>query len=53
MVGSEAIVHIATNVPTLSKMARPKGWAMHNRLRTEATRNLVDAARETRGYTAW
>ena len=24
--GSEAIVHIATNVPPLSKMARPKGW---------------------------
>jgi nucleoside-diphosphate-sugar epimerase len=42
--GAEAIVHIATNVPTMSKMARPKGWEMHNRLRTEATRNLVDAA---------
>jgi nucleoside-diphosphate-sugar epimerase len=43
--GSEAVVHIATNVPSLAKMARPKGWEMHNRLRTEATRNLVDAAR--------
>jgi nucleoside-diphosphate-sugar epimerase len=42
--GAEAIVHIATNVPRMSKMARPKGWEMHNRLRTEATRNLVDAA---------
>ena len=43
--GAEAVVHIATNVPSLSKMARPKGWEMHNRLRTEATRNLVDAAK--------
>ena len=46
LAGCEALVHIATNVPPLSKMARPKGWEMHNRLRTEATRNLVDAARD-------
>jgi nucleoside-diphosphate-sugar epimerase len=46
LVGSEAVLHIATNVPPMSKMARPKAWTTHNRLRTEATRNLVDAARE-------
>lgn len=44
VVGSEAVLHLATNVPVLSKAARPKGWEMHNRLRVDATRNLVDAA---------
>lgn len=45
VVGSEAIAHLATNVPPFPQMVRAKAWAMHNRLRTEATRNLVDAAR--------
>lgn len=45
VVGSEAVVHLATNVPEMSKAARPKGWELHNRLRVEATRNLVAAAR--------
>jgi Nucleoside-diphosphate-sugar epimerases len=45
VIGSEAVLHLATNVPVLSKAARPKGWDMHNRLRTDATRNLVAAAR--------
>lgn len=47
VVGSEAVLHLATNVPPYPKMGRPKNWTMHNRLRTEATRNLVDAARES------
>jgi nucleoside-diphosphate-sugar epimerase len=47
VVGSEAVVHLATNVPELSKAARPKGWEQHNRLRVDATRNLVAAARAT------
>ncbi len=42
--GSEAVLHLATNVPTLAKAARPKGWAMHDRLRVDATRHLVAAA---------
>ena len=42
--GSEAVLHLATNVPPLRKAARPKGWAMHDRLRVDATRNLVVAA---------
>lgn len=46
VVGSEAVVHLATNVPTMSRAARPKGWDTHNRLRVDATRNLVAAARE-------
>ena len=45
--GCEAVLHLATNVPPYPKMGRPKNWTMHNRLRTEATRHLVDAARET------
>lgn len=44
VVGSEAVLHLATNVPTLMKAARPKGWATHDRLRVDATRNLVTAA---------
>lgn len=43
-VGCDAIAHLATNVPEVSKMARPSAWDTHNRLRTDATRNLLDAA---------
>lgn len=43
--GSDAVVHLATNVPPLRRAARPSGWDGHNRLRVEATTNLVAAAR--------
>jgi nucleoside-diphosphate-sugar epimerase len=43
--GVEAVVHLATNVPPMAKMAFPPAWRTHNRLRTEATRLLSDAAR--------
>ena len=43
--GAEAIVHLATNVPPMAKMAFPPAWKTHNRLRTEATAHLLDAAR--------
>ena len=42
--GCEAVLHLATNVPPLRRMASKKGWATHNRIRTTATENLVDAA---------
>ncbi len=45
VVGAEAVIHLATNVPAMSRSARPSGWALHNRLRVEATRHLVAAAR--------
>jgi nucleoside-diphosphate-sugar epimerase len=45
--GCEAVLHLATNVPPLRRMARTKGWAMHDRLRTTATELLVDAALTT------
>ncbi len=43
--GTDAVLHLATNVPNLTKAGRPKGWDTHNRLRVEATTNLVAAAR--------
>jgi nucleoside-diphosphate-sugar epimerase len=43
--GVDAVVHLATNVPPMSKMAFPAAWRTHNRLRTDATRGLLDAAR--------
>jgi nucleoside-diphosphate-sugar epimerase len=45
--GADAIAHLATNVPPFPQLLRAKAWGMHNRLRTEGTRNLVDAARAT------
>jgi nucleoside-diphosphate-sugar epimerase len=45
--GSGAVLHLATNVPPLRRMATKKGWAMHNQLRTTATEMLVDAALTT------
>jgi nucleoside-diphosphate-sugar epimerase len=47
VVGSEAVLHLATNVPPLRRMATKRGWATHNRLRTVATKLLVDAALTT------
>jgi len=44
VVGSEAVVHLATNIPALTKAARASAWATNERLRREASRNLVDAA---------
>jgi nucleoside-diphosphate-sugar epimerase len=48
--GCDAILHLATNVPPATKAGRRSAWAMHNRLRTEATANLVGAA-EANGVT--
>jgi nucleoside-diphosphate-sugar epimerase len=45
--GSEAVMHLATHVPPLRHMSSNKAWAEHNRLRTAATENLVDAALTT------
>jgi nucleoside-diphosphate-sugar epimerase len=42
--GSDAVLHLATNVPRLARAARKRAWETHNRLRTEATRHLVQAA---------
>jgi nucleoside-diphosphate-sugar epimerase len=50
--GCDAIAHLATNVPPMSRMARASAWATHNRLRTDATRHLLAAA-ETHGITTF
>ncbi|QYG95127.1 NAD(P)-dependent oxidoreductase [Iamia sp. SCSIO 61187] len=44
LTGHEVVVNLATSVPPLARSARKKAWAMHGRLRSEASRNLVDAA---------
>jgi len=43
--GSDAVLHLATNIPPITKMARRSAWELNNRLRTEATANLLAAAR--------
>ena len=43
--GSDAVLHLATNIPPIAKMARRSAWELNNRLRTEATANLLAAAR--------
>jgi nucleoside-diphosphate-sugar epimerase len=42
--GSEGVAHLATHVPPTRQAIRDSAWQEHNRLRTDATRNLVDAA---------
>lgn len=39
----EAIVNVATNIPTGAAAARKGGWATNDRLRTEASANLAAA----------
>jgi nucleoside-diphosphate-sugar epimerase len=42
--GSDAVLHLATRIPPRGKAAGADAWAENNRIRTEGTRNLVDAA---------
>lgn len=42
--GHWAVAHLATNIPPMTKAARSSAWAMNERLRTEASNHLVDAA---------
>jgi nucleoside-diphosphate-sugar epimerase len=41
---ANAVVHLATAIAPLARMRRPNAWRTNDRLRTHATRNLVDAA---------
>ncbi len=43
--GHDAIVHLATSIPPMREMRKPSAWATNARLRIDATRSLVDAAR--------
>ena len=42
--GMDIVVHYATAIPPQAEMANRKNWLMNDRLRSEATANLVDAA---------
>ncbi|HXH56766.1 NAD-dependent epimerase/dehydratase family protein [Iamia sp.] len=44
VVGHEAVVHLATNIPPMARSARRGAWATNDRLRSEASAHLVDAA---------
>jgi nucleoside-diphosphate-sugar epimerase len=41
---SDVVLHLATKIPPIMRMRSGKAWAENNRLRRDATRNLVDAA---------
>jgi nucleoside-diphosphate-sugar epimerase len=42
--GHEVVMNLATHIPDLSKAARPGAWKENDRIRTEGSRILVDAA---------
>lgn len=44
LAGVDTVIHFATAIPPMSKMAKRKSWEMNDRLRSEATGILVDAA---------
>ncbi|HXQ91270.1 MAG TPA: NAD(P)H-binding protein [Acidimicrobiales bacterium] len=43
--GSDVVCNLATHIPATTRMAMPGAWAQNDRIRTEASRNLVDGAR--------
>jgi nucleoside-diphosphate-sugar epimerase len=42
--GHDVVCNLATHIPVVTKSGRPGAWAENDRIRTEASRNLVDAA---------
>ena len=42
--GHDAVVNVATKIPPVAQMARRSAWAENERIRREASANLVDAA---------
>jgi nucleoside-diphosphate-sugar epimerase len=44
--GTDAVVHMATSIPPITKGWRVKAWSMNDRLRREATPILAVAARD-------
>jgi nucleoside-diphosphate-sugar epimerase len=42
--GNDAVCNLATSIPPAAKAIRTKAWAMNDRIRREASRNLVDGA---------
>lgn len=44
MAGIDTVIHFATSIPPQSAMSKRSSWVMNDRLRSTATRYLVDAA---------
>jgi nucleoside-diphosphate-sugar epimerase len=44
VVGHEVVINLATSIPPLTKAARGSAWTTNERLRSEASNHLVDAA---------
>ncbi len=44
LVGQQVVCNLATHIPPLSKAALPSAWKENDRIRTEVSRNLADAA---------
>lgn len=44
IVGVDAVLHLATRIPPISKMRKRSAWNENDRIRSEGTRNLVSAA---------
>src|SRR5580765_982765 len=42
--GHDAVCNLATHIPPLTRAADPRAWDENNRIRTDGSRNLVDAA---------
>jgi len=42
--GHDAVCNLATHIPSLARAADPRSWDENNRIRTEGSRKLVDAA---------
>ena len=45
--GQDAVVHLATRIPGPNDASRRDAWSENDRIRTEGTRHLVDAALES------
>lgn len=44
LAGSHAVLHLATKIPPSSRIGKRPAWLENDRIRTEGSRNLVDAA---------
>jgi len=44
MARADAVLHLATRIPSFSEIRRRAAWAENDRIRSEGTRNVVDAA---------
>ena len=42
--GHDAVCNLATHIPPLARAADPRAWQENSRIRSEGSRNLVDAA---------